>query len=493
VAEQRKTVPFPGQGIQAVEIERQLLGSLLVNPDYIVQVAAITSAEDFYNLRHRLFYRALLALHGTGKPVERLHLIEWFKEHPDDLKQFGGADQVTLFWTETQNSVTTAQYALHYAHYVQYYARRRLIVKRAHEIADAVNSGEMEHAAALSMLEQTARDAQLASLAQDDLVSILDAVREQMDARDQPETDPVIRFSSGLTGLDNLLGGGFRKNEMYIHGGRPGMGKTSAGLKYGLEAARQMHDDGLEEMVVIITLEMSVRELTNRLLSSLSGVEYTKLDRQDELTAVEYQDLYRAVAQLADLKHHLYFWNPSSVQPEEIWRKLQQVQVEMGRDVGTVIVDHMHIMSAPDKQAGDERIKYNYIIDMFRHMRDHRDEITQTYTVNAAWHILGQLSRKCESRRDKRPILSDFRETGKIEEHANAIIMYYRDSMYNADIEPDDPEYRGMEIIIRKNRGGPTGTATVMFYGETYAIENAAYAHEVDEVEPPPPIDPTLL
>lgn len=486
-------IPFPTQaelstapnpGLQSETAEAALIAVAVLYPEVIPQTDFVKPSQFFY-LKYRNIWKALLALYNDNHPIDAVSIVEQLKVS-GDIKFYKSEGDVHILISETLMLPFSPPSVGYYARMVETYAKRRTLAERSMAVAQQVAAGEMSTEEAISILTETAEEAGVSSNVKDDLYSMMDAVNLAFDRAQQPERNE--RQTAGLSEVDDLLGGGFRKNRIYVHGGRPGMGKTSAVLKYSLEAAKEMKAKGNNEMVVVITLEMDAAEMANRLLASVSKIPYDVLDRGDELTDEQYNRLFNAIAELDKLKEHYYFWNPSSVNPEQIWTKLRSIQNEMRVNVGAVFVDHIHIMSVPQDRRNldrDERRKYSYIIDTFRMMRDKLKPNTQEHIVDATWHLVAQLNRDVEKRHDKRPLMSDLREAGKIEENANTVIMYYRDSVYVEEMGEDHT----MEVIVRKNRGGKMGTARVAFFGETYAIENLYIEPKgkIDLAAPPKP------
>lgn len=475
-------IPFPqannnadpgANGLYDEQIEGAVLGALLIAPDYLTELANFLTPTDFYFLRHRLIYKAILALYKANAPIERQSIRKQIDDH-GDTGTLGGSGQVSMMLSELTAYVSATAYTVYYARILETMTRRRLIAKATAELQAKVSSNKISLDEALMELDEL-RESATIHIEDEDVVDIQEAIKKALIENDAPPEKDLQ--PSGLPDLDRMLGGGFRPRKLYFHGGRPGMGKTTAALHYAVQAAETFRDRGSDEVAVLVTLEMDTRDITNRILAARSGVSFMTI-QNNEMDSKEVKRVYDAIAYLTELRKHLVFWNPGSVTPEQLWNKLLAIQTQRRVSVGAVFVDHMHIMSAPDKHSRDDFTKATYIADMFRHMRDRRDLATQQPKVNAAWHIFAQLNRGIEQRADKRPVMSDIRASGKIEENANAIIMYYRDSYYNDDLEDDNT----LETIITKNRSGPTGTAKAAFFGETYAIKPLAR----EGVEPPP-------
>ena len=274
-----------------------------------------------------------------------------------------------------------------------------------------------------------------------EFVPIWDAVSEYYD-----EIEKLLEVGTGTVGLptgfkalDGLLGG-FQKSDLVVFAGRPGMGKTSWMLTVALNAARR------GARVAIFTMEMGVEQLVQRLISMETGIKIQQL-RTATISAREHTRLTEAIGRISNLP--LFIDDTPSISPVEMRTKCRRLQHEYGLDI--VMVDYMQLMSAGKAYENNRVQEISYISRSLKEL---------ARELNVSLLSTAQLSRAVEQRQDKRPQLSDLRESGSIEQDADAVMFLYRDEVYN----PDTTEFPNQaDVLLSKHRHGPTGTVQLYF------------------------------
>ncbi len=426
-----KTVP------SAIEAEEALLGALLIDPDVVVQVATVVKADDFYVQRHGWIYEAICHLHDQRHPVDFLTVRDEL-ERRGQLADIGGAAALSTLI----NAVPSAVHAYQYASIVQRTSTLRQLITAAGQIVRMSYDEAQDVEEIVNRAEELIFSISEARL-QRDLVPLRSVMRRVMDELDElhRRKGEVLGVPTGFRSLDKILGG-MQKSDLLIVAARPGMGKTSLALTMALNASRQ-HG----ARVAVFSLEMSSEQLVQRLLSQESRIDSQRL-RLGQVQDNEWERLAAAVGVLSECA--IYIDDSAAISPFELRTKARRLAAEHGVDL--LIVDYMQLMNSG--QRNENRVQeMSYISRSLKQLaRELRVPVV----------ALSQLSRQVEGRADKRPQLSDLRESGSIEQDADVVMFVFREDMYK-----DDSERKNIaEIIISKHRNGPTGSVDLYFNKE---------------------------
>ena len=418
---------------QNLEAEEAILGGILVDPEAIGRVTDILEGEAFYLAAHRMIYEAALALHQDGKPADLMMVASWLIDR-GTLDKVGGQSRLAELYDRTPSAVNIDLYA---QLVMDKFLRRRLI-RAGNEITGLGHDTAQELPEVLDAAEQKVFNITQAR-PQDGLVSMAEVLTQtyaDIESRSIGQTLPGL--ACGFYDLDAMTQG-FQRGDLIIVAGRPSMGKTS----YVLNVARNIASYH-KLPVALFSLEMSRPQLMLRLLSSEVRIESSRL-RAGRLNAQEWEPLAHEVSKLSQLP--LYIDDTPNLTVTEMRSRCRRLQAEYGGALGLVVIDYLQLM------GGNSENRVQMLSQITRGLKGLARELSVPVIA------LSQLSRGVESRTDKRPMMSDLRESGAIEQDADLIMMLYRDEYYNKDTVD-----RGIaEIIINKHRNGPTGTVKLLF------------------------------
>ncbi|PJF43583.1 MAG: replicative DNA helicase [Phototrophicales bacterium] len=431
----------------SVEAEQALLGAILINPDTISEVISFLDADDFYIWRNGRIYEAMCRLHERRDAIDVLTVANELNAL-NALDDVGGSTYLTYLVGQTPSSI----YAVSYGHIVERAAIRRRMLEAASEIAKLANAQEMnveeivEHAEATLFAvtdRNTKKDMVPMRRAVSDYYNRIEYLYEN---RDEP-----IGVPTGFTDLDKLLGG-MQRSDLLILAARPGMGKTSLILNVAVNAARI---GGAR--VAIFSLEMSNEQLVQRLVAAETGIGTQQL-RLGQLDQYEWERFVQATESLSKLP--LFLDDTPAITPLHMRGKCRRLYREHGLDL--VIVDYLQLMTLGGNTSGRSENRVQEVSAISRNLKELAREL------NVPVLAASQLSRAVESRGDKRPVLSDLRESGSIEQDADVVMFIYRDEVYNEDT--DRPNQA--DVIIAKHRNGPIGTVSLYFRKELTQFAN---------------------
>lgn len=371
----------------SIEAEEAVLGSILINPEALFDVIPFLRSEDFYLVRHQRIWDAILALHDRREPVDFLTVVEEL-ERRGQLEEIGGSAYITSLI----NAVPTAIHAEAYGRIVERTALRRRLIEAAGEIAKIAYEDASEVDEVVDRAESTLFNVTQRRLAKE-LVPIKQVISEYYD-RIQYLYDhrgEMIGVPTGFIDLDRLLGG-LQKSDLIIVAGRPGTGKTSFLLTTALNAARKFG-----QRIAIFSLEMSAEQLVQRLISAETGIDSQRL-RLGDLKEEEWPLFVQATSRLAETR--IFIDDTPSISALQLRTKCRRLYAEYGLDL--IIVDYLQLMTG-DVRAENRVQEISYISRNLKALARELD-----VPVLAA----AQLSRAVEQRQDKRPMLSDLRESG---------------------------------------------------------------------------------
>ena len=417
------------------EAEQALLGAILLEPKAFLSVAAFLKADDFFIKRHEYIWNALTRLQERNDAIDYVTL-------PRELQDMGLLDEIggQAYLTSLVNNTPTAIHVEVYGEMVARTSTRRKMLGAADSIRQLALDEELPIDKVIDEAEQALFSVSNSQMKRE-FVPIEEAASEYYDELERLLEIGVgaIGMPTGFNDLDGLLGG-FQKSDLIVFAGRPGMGKTSWMLSVALNVARR------DRRVAIFTMEMGVEQMVQRLISMETGIRIQQLRRAD-ITAREHTRLTEAIGRISILP--LFIDDTPSITPIEMRTKCRRLQHEYGLDI--VMVDYMQLMSAGRAYENNRVQEISYIS---RSLKELARELNVTVLSTA------QLSRAVEQRQDKRPQLSDLRESGTIEQDADAVLFLYRDEVYN----PDTTEFPNQaDVLLSKHRHGPTGAVQLYF------------------------------
>jgi len=422
---------------QNIEAEEAVLGSLLIDPDAIIRVATFLRPEDFYVQRNGWIYAAIRDLHERREPADLVTLTDEL-ERREQLTEIGGPP----FLTSLINATPTSIHVEYYARIVERTAILRRLIDAAGQIAKLAYQDVDDVDEVVDRAESIIFGVSEKRVSRD-LVPIRQVLDEFYDRIEylSAHQGEIIGIPTGLADLDKLLGG-FQRSDLVIIAGRPGMGKTSLALSIALQAARKW-----DKRVGIFSLEMSNEQVVQRLVSAETGIDSQRL-RLGDIHETEWSVFFQATSLLSNTQ--IFIDDTPAISALEMRTKARRLHAEHGLDL--LIVDYLQLMRG-DFRSENRVQEISFISRSLKGL---------ARELNIPVVALSQLSRAVESRHDKRPMLSDLRESGSIEQDADVVMFVYRDELYNADTEfPSIAEIR-----VAKHRSGPTGIFSVYFKKE---------------------------
>jgi len=435
---------------QNIEVEQSVLSAILIQNNTLPEVLELLSEKDFYREAHRKIFAAMVNLFERSEPTDLITLTNVLKEQ-GQLESIGGAS----YLAELVDTVPMATNASHYAKIIREKATLRALIERATSITsrcfeDRGNVEELLDFAERSIFDISENKIRPAFHALADILT--DTYKAVEDAYENKVL--VTGVPTGFSSLDQKTSG-LQSGDLVIIAGRPSMGKTALALNIAQNASVQT---GMP--VGIFSLEMSKEQLSLRMLSSEARIDSSRM-RGGYLSESDLARINRAAGALYDLP--LYIDDSPAISALEIRAKARRMMMEKG--LGLIIVDYLQLMRG---RASAERRDLE-ISEISRSLKALAKEI------NVPVVALSQLNRKVEDRSNKRPVLSDLRESGAIEQDADVIMFIYRDEVYNKkEGEPD----KTAEINVAKQRNGPTGTVKLAFLEYCTRFEDLAMEAE---------------
>jgi len=443
-----ETISGPQVVPNSREAEEAVIGSVLINPDAYYDVVEFLQSEDFYLIKHRWIFEAFNRLHERRTPIDILTVTE-------ELEQMGYLGEIggPAYLSALISNVPTALHATAYGHLVENTAIRRRMLEAANEIAKAAYKEDITIDTAIDSAEKAVfgvSDRRLSS----DLQPIQKVLSDYYDrvgdlASRDAETYGV---PTNFRDLDNLLGG-LQPSDLLIIAGRPGTGKTSFMLTIAKNAARVAN-----KHIAIFSMEMSNEQLVQRLISQETGIDAQRL-RLGKLKGDEWNLFAEAVESLS--RTHVFLDDTPSITPTQMRAKCRRLHLEHRLDL--VVVDYLQLMQG-DYRTDNRVQEVSYIS---------RNLKTLARELNVPVLAAAQLSRAVEQRSDKRPLLSDLRESGSLEQDADIVMFIYREDKDEADSIMKNVA----EIIVSKHRNGPTGNIQLVFREHLAQFVDAATFH----------------
>jgi replicative DNA helicase len=432
---------------QNIEAEESLLSAILVDNTALLEVVEILAPQDFYRTAHQKIFASISDLFNRGEPIDLVTLANGLKEK-GHLEGVGGA----AYLARLVDAVPMAVNAQHYARIVHDKAVLRRLIEKANAITkrcfqEQGGTEEIIDFAEASIFEVTEQKARQAFYPLSKLIdSNIDFLEEK-----QKNKSLVTGVPSGFTHLDNLTSG-LQNSDLIILAGRPSMGKTALALNIARNAAV---DAGVP--VAIFSLEMSKEQLSLRLLCSEARIDSSRL-RSGFFSMEDWDRLTDAAGVLSAAP--IFIDDSPSLSAMEVRAKARRLK--MDKNIGLIVIDYLQLMQG---RASAERRDLE-ISEISRSLKALAKEI------NLPVVALSQLNRMLEQRTDKRPRLSDLRESGALEQDADVVAFIYRDEVYNK--EETNPHKGTAEVILAKQRNGPTGEVLLTFLSAYTRFENMA-------------------
>ena len=436
----------------SIEAEQSVLGGLMLDNEAWMVIGDKISETDFYRQDHRLIFRAIAYLASQQKPLDVITLSEWLKENRS-LEDAGGLAYLATMAKDTPSAANISAYAD--------IVREKSILRQLISVGtDITDSGyNTEGRDSRELLDQAER--KVFEIAEQgsrntksfrDLKSLMKATLENIEVLSKLNST-ITGVSTGYTDLDEMTSG-LQKGDLVIVAGRPSMGKTTFSMNIAEYAAAHK-----KLPVAVFSMEMPAEQLTLRLLSSMGRVDQHRL-RTGQLTDEDWPRIATAVKIFADVP--MFIADSPAFSPTEVRARSRRLVREHGQ-LGLIVLDYLQLMQG----SGRNENRTNEVSEISRSLKALAKELSTPIIV------LSQLNRSLEQRPNKRPIMSDLRESGAIEQDADVIMFVYRDEVYN----PDSAEKGSAEIIIAKQRNGPIGTCRLTFLGKYTRFEN--YTPEV--------------
>ena len=440
-AEQRLKVPP-----NSIEAEQSLIGGLMLDALAWDKVADVITSDDFYRKDHRLIFTAIANLVESGSPCD----VVTVSEHLDsrgELENAGGLEYLATLTNETAGAAN----ARAYAKILRERATLRALISAGNEIAGSAFTNDGRSAAEIledaeRMVFEIAEQGSRGKKGFRSLKDILPATVDRIDLLHQSEGD-ITGISTGFAEFDKLTAG-LQPGDLVIVAGRPSMGKTTLAVNMAENAAI-----GSKVPTAIFSMEMPAEQLAFRMISSLGRVDQTHL-RTGNFPDEDWSRINTAVQLMSEAP--VFIDDTPSLSPSEIRARARRLQREHG--LGLVVVDYLQLMQVP----GNKENRATEISEISRGLKALAKEMSCPVIA------LSQLNRGVEQRTDKRPVMSDLRESGAIEQDADIIVFIYREEVYNQDT----PRKGIADIAIAKQRNGPIGDFPLTFVGRYTKFEN---------------------
>ena len=432
----------------SLEAEQAVIGGLMLDNNGFDDVSEIVSDVDFYRRDHRLIYNAMFQLAEQAKPFDVITLSEVL-ENSGALDQAGGM----AYLVELAKNTPSASNIKAYAEIVRDRSVLRQMIQVSNEVADSAFNPEGR--STNQLLDEAER--KIFAIAEqgqkkggpEGIKSILKSTVDKIDELFSSEA-AMTGLTTGFTDLDEMTSG-LQNSDLVIVAARPSMGKTTFSMNLVENAIIRTGKSAL-----VFSMEMPSESIVMRMLSSLGRIDQTRI-RSGKLEEEDWPRFNSAISMLAEQK--LFIDDQGGLSPVEVRARARRVARDVG-EIGIILVDYLQLMQVPGAASRVEEIS-----EISRSLKGLAKE------MNCPVVALSQLNRSLEQRPNKRPVMSDLRESGAIEQDADVIMFIYRDEVYN-----EDTEDKGVaEIIIGKQRNGPIGSLRLAFLGKYTRFEDLAH------------------
>jgi len=429
----------------SISAEQGVIGGLMLDPVTAwAKVQGIVTAGDFYRRDHHLIFKAIALLHGMGEPVDVITVYELLKSKGYE-EQTGGLFYLGVMAKDTPSAANVG----HYAGIVRDKSALRQLIMVSGMIREMAFAPDADAKVVISKAEtlifnlaqQTTFGNEGFSIIKDILADVMDEIDSTME---RPE-DGVFGVSSGFLPLDDLTSG-FNGGDLVVVAGRPSMGKTSLAMNIAETAAIS------GKTVAVFSMEMKGVQLGQRLLSTASNLPLKLIREGWRVGENDWPKLSAGIIKIRDLS--LYVDASAALTAGDIRSRCMklnsEIKAEVGDDIGLIVIDYLQLMSSDIDHKDNDTIKFTEIT---RNLK----RLAMDFDVPVL--LLSQLNRNLDSRPNKRPVLSDLRGSGSIEQDADLVLFIYRDDVYN----PDSIDKGVAEIIVGKQRNGALGTVKLLF------------------------------
>ncbi len=434
----------------SIEAEQSLLGGLMLDNSTWDQVSEIVVEDDFYRKDHRLIFRAIRNLSESSTPFDVVTLSEWL-ENNNEQDNAGGLSYLGMLANNTPSAANIKAYAK----IVSERSVLRSLIGIGTKISDSGfntegrNSNELLDDAERMVFEIAEKGANQKGgfeAIKDVLVNVVDRIDQLFN-----QDGAITGLPTGYNDLDDMTSG-LQEGDLIIVAGRPSMGKTTFSMNIAEHAAMTC-----DKPVAVFSMEMPADSLAMRMISSLGRIDQNKV-RSGKLGDDDWPRLTSAIGLLQEKP--LFIDDTGGLSPNELRARCRRLTREHGQ-LGLVVIDYLQLMQVP----GFKENRTAEISEISRSLKGLAKEL------NVPVIALSQLNRSLEQRPDKRPVMSDLRESGAIEQDADVIIFIYRDEVYNEE----SPDKGTAEILIRKQRNGPIGSVRLTFLGKYTRFENFTF------------------
>jgi len=421
-----------------IEAEQSVLGSILIDKDAILKIDDFLEDEDFYMEKHRFIYKTMVELFHSHQPIDILTLTNLL-ETKDLLEKIGGSS----YLAEITTLVPTSTHIFNYATIIK---QKSILRKLIHVGSNIIAYGYEEDEKVEDLLEKTEKE--VFSITKKCIKDTFVHIKDILDGRynlfaelhESDDEDAIKGVPSGFPSLDHKLSG-FQPADLVILAARPSMGKTALALSITINAALQH-----KKHIGLFSLEMSKEQLVDRMFCSLLGVDSWKL-KKGKLDDEDFQRMGGVMDELSSAR--IYIDDSVAASIMELRTKARRLQMEQGLDM--IVIDYLQLLSTGDRSYNANRVQE--ISEISRFLKAMGRELKIPILA------LSQLSRAVELRPNKRPQLSDLRDSGAIEQDADVVMMLYREDYY----DPETENKGVTELSICKHRNGPTGKVELFF------------------------------
>jgi replicative DNA helicase len=429
------------------EAEQSVLGGLMLNNEAWFTIADVLTENDFFHHKHRLLFRAINTLTEDNKPSDPITLAEWLESN-QLLDSIGGHIYLAQLVEHTPSTANIGAYA----EIVREHSIRRQLLQVTQQITESVyNTQGRDSKEILDEAERKIFEiAHLGANRRGSFVKLGDILKNTLDRIEilSEKQGSLTGIPSGFKDFD-VLTSGLQPTDLIIIAGRPSMGKTTLAINIAQHVA--VHQ---RKPVAVFSMEMSDEQLSMRMIASLAKVELQRV-RTGQLQDGDWPKITQSISYLA--KSLLFIDSSPALNPTELRARVRRLAREHG-ELGLIVVDYLQLMQVAS-------LKSNRVAEVSEISRSLKSLAKE---VNVPVIALSQLNRGLEQRPDKRPRMSDLRDSGSIEQDADIIVFIYRDEVYN----PDSPDKGTAEIMIAKQRNGPIGSIRLTFQGEFAKFDN---------------------
>lgn len=435
----------------SIEAEQAVLGGLMLDNGAWDKVADLVGEDDFYRRDHRLIFQAIRVLAEKGDPCDVVTLAEWL----DKKGQLDDAGGIAYLGSLAGNTPSAANIKS-YAGIVRERSVLRQLIRISNDIADTAFNPDGR--SVYELLDEAEKKiyhiADQGARSRVGFVGMKDLLVKAVDKIDQLFSldSPITGIPTGYTDFDEMTAG-LQKSDLIIVAGRPSMGKTSFAMNIVEHVAIKE-----QKPVAVFSMEMPGEQLAMRMMSSLGHIDQKKV-RTGKLDEDDWPRLTSAVSLLAEAP--IFIDDTPALSPTEVRARARRLAREQEHGLGLIVIDYLQLMQVP----GTSENRTGEISEISRSLKGLAKELSCPVIA------LSQLNRSLEQRPNKRPVMSDLRESGAIEQDADLIVFIYRDEVYN----PDSTDKGTAEIIIGKQRNGPIGTVRLTFLGQYTRFENCAH------------------